>query len=280
MHHVSLVAGTKGALHHGCARLPAAPAQSILAAAPRIKVNELVPQSPWPLYDQRAGLRTKRIFVKYHLPPTTNPAARAPYRKQLRADGTTSPYRIPRAQASIETLERELGWTARNKPNKSDIRDILGILIRERGVKPSSQHFEALILENGHPQQGSIASLEAVLEDMKDSDVAKGAAIHSAVLKVCLEHHMTSQRLIVLRFSPFTPAHGYERRLLMRWLNHGCREAPKIDTCSQRLSYVKVRSSWRRRRLQRCAKITFTLSGGCTSCSSTCCVREVITTPS
>ena len=216
MHHVSLVAGTKRALHHGCGSLPQPPVRSALAAAARIKVNELVPQSTWPLHDQRAGLRTKRIFVKYHLPPTTNPIARAPYRKQLRADGTTSLHRVPRARTSTETLERELAWTAKNKPNKSDIRDILSILIQERGVQPSSRHYEALILENCHPQQGSIASLEAVLEEMKVSDVAKGAAIHSAVLKVCLEQCMTSQPLIMFRFLLFTLAHSYEKRHWMR----------------------------------------------------------------
>jgi hypothetical protein len=81
-------------------------------------------------------------------------------------------------------LEKELVWIAKNNPSPLEIQEILSILIDERQSQPTASHYEALILGNCDPEHGSIASVEIILEEMRDEGITIGASIYAAILKV------------------------------------------------------------------------------------------------
>lgn len=164
------------------------------------------PRIPPYKHEQRACLRTRPRHVKFKSPPLIRrPVIRSPFRKTTREDGAISLIRTPRREASSETLEKELAWTVKNTPRAADVRDILRLLIEERGIQPSTQHFEALILENCDPRHGSIENVQRILEDMRRESVPMNTAIHRAILKVrsaCQTFLVTTHSSQVLAIHP------------------------------------------------------------------------------
>jgi hypothetical protein len=92
---------------------------------------------------------------------------------------------LPREKRSTELLEQELQLVAHGQPHPDLIRNILTILIADRGVKVSPHHYEALILANCHPEFGSLESVKSILGEIVREDVPIIPAIAFAVVKVC-----------------------------------------------------------------------------------------------
>jgi hypothetical protein len=100
---------------------------------------------------------------------------RSPFSNQL-VDGSGH-------KANTEELEKELAWLAGNYPSSPEMRDIFDALV-ERGIKPAGAHYEALILSNCDPQHGSVANVQAVLDEMRQTGVTLSGSTYGAVLKV------------------------------------------------------------------------------------------------
>lgn len=100
---------------------------------------------------------------------------------------------LPRDKRSIELLEQELQFVAHGQPHPEPIRNILRILIADRGVKVSPHHYEALILANCHPELGSIESVKSILGQIFRENVPITPAIAFAVVKVCDPNSRRSQ---------------------------------------------------------------------------------------
>ncbi|KAJ9614618.1 hypothetical protein H2200_002755 [Cladophialophora chaetospira] len=95
---------------------------------------------------------------------------------------------LARNALSTEILEAELRWVARNAPAPRAIRNILRILIEERGIKPTPSHCEALILGQCHPEFGSIENVKRILEAMEEEGIPLEAPILLAALTVLSVH--------------------------------------------------------------------------------------------
>jgi hypothetical protein len=79
-------------------------------------------------------------------------------------------------------LERELVWVAQNNPSRRVVHDILRRLV-EKGVRPGSLHYEALVLGEC-AVDGGVEGVRGVLGEMEEEGVAVGAGVLGAVIKV------------------------------------------------------------------------------------------------
>ena len=137
---------------------------------------------------QVAWLRTRAQGEAYEIPRRvviSNPVPQ--FKKRVgrrRPDGPTGYIPAPRSEESTEILERELQWYAKKAPSLPTIREILYILIEKRGVQPTAEHYEALILGNCDPEHGSVDKVEKILQEMKDEGITISAPIYNAILKV------------------------------------------------------------------------------------------------
>jgi hypothetical protein len=95
---------------------------------------------------------------------------------------------IPRSKASTTALEKELHWTAYNYPSLTAIKSILTILVQERKIKPSSHHYEALILANCSPEEGSAENVNNILAEMEEEGVEISGNVYTAALLVSRHH--------------------------------------------------------------------------------------------
>lgn len=91
----------------------------------------------------------------------------------------------PRHMRSTELLEQELQLIAHGQPHPGPIGNILTTLIKDRLVKVSPHHYEALILGNCHPETGSIDAVKAILREMFREEVPIISSVAFAVVKVC-----------------------------------------------------------------------------------------------
>lgn len=85
-------------------------------------------------------------------------------------------------------LEEELSWRAHHRPNLKMIYDILQRLVKEYHIKPTTVHYEALILANCDPMHGSIDAVKELLREMESERIAIGASTYHAALRVLSVH--------------------------------------------------------------------------------------------
>ena len=64
------------------------------------------------------------------------------------------------------------------------VQKIVRILVRERGERPSTRLYTALVLANTHAEHGSVQQVEMLLEEMVAEGVNPDSATYHAVLKV------------------------------------------------------------------------------------------------
>ena len=165
--------------------------------------SRLLP-SVFPHLQQVAGLRTKsrpkaqpRLpYAKYVLPKKPTPQRVYPLKlkhssklaKDTDSDsGNANEWTwidVSRSQSSTEELERELEWLANNNPSSPEIHDMFDELVEKRGSQPTTMHYEALILSNCNPQQGSVEKVEAILDELGKANIPVSASLYGAVLKV------------------------------------------------------------------------------------------------
>ena len=112
--------------------------------------------------------------------PSVQESFRAVHRR-----GKDGPVRaLDRESASSQTLEDELRWIARTRPDPRQIQDVLRILIKDRKINPDPRHYEALILANCSAELGSVDNVKSIIEQMEREGVAISPSIHYAVLTV------------------------------------------------------------------------------------------------
>ena len=91
-------------------------------------------------------------------------------------------------QATTEDLEKKLRHHAHHEHSVDKVQYILQELVSTRHVQPQGRHYEALILSNCEPQQGSVTSLRRALEEMEREKIGIDHLMLSAVLKVLAIH--------------------------------------------------------------------------------------------
>ncbi|KAK5205025.1 hypothetical protein LTR41_009235 [Exophiala xenobiotica] len=106
---------------------------------------------------------------------------------------------LDRESMSSQTLEDELRWIARTRPDPRPIQDLLRLLVKDRKIKPDSRHYEALILGNCSAEQGSVDNVKSIMDDMEREGLAISPSIHYAVLTVLAVHPDTYLRTTILQ---------------------------------------------------------------------------------
>ena len=99
--------------------------------------------------------------------------------------------RVRRGRNVVELDEEELYDELRRASSAGDyprIREVLKILIRERGVKPDRRHYQALLLANTNPQHGSSVEVTRIIDIMENSGMALDSVAYHAILKVLAVH--------------------------------------------------------------------------------------------
>ncbi|KIW22405.1 uncharacterized protein PV07_12293 [Cladophialophora immunda] len=103
-----------------------------------------------------------------------------------------------RSALTTTVLEAELRWIARNTPHPRAVRNVLKILIEERKIRPTQDHYEALILGQCFPEYGSIDNVKLILQEMERESVPLEVPILLAVLTVLAVHPDTHLRASVV----------------------------------------------------------------------------------
>lgn len=109
------------------------------------------------------------------------------------------------AEKSNDSLETLLQTEMAKKPNITSATNILRLLIRDRGVKPSARHYKALILANSDALHGSPMFVRSLLEEMEKQGIAADSGTLHAALQVCHTQIETnfpaSSGFLIFRFS-------------------------------------------------------------------------------
>ncbi|KAL8653534.1 MAG: hypothetical protein Q9226_003807, partial [Calogaya cf. arnoldii] len=99
--------------------------------------------------------------------------------------------RVRRRREVVDLNDQELYDELRKASSAGDyprIREVLKILIRERGVKPDRRHYQALLLGNANAQHGSPVEVTQIVDEMEDSGITLDSAAYHAILKVLAVH--------------------------------------------------------------------------------------------
>lgn len=94
-----------------------------------------------------------------------------------------------------ELNEEELYEELRRTSTAGDyprLREILRILIEDRGEKPNRRHYQASLLVNVSPQHGSAADIARILLEMEEAGITLDSAAYHAALKVRTQGTATS----------------------------------------------------------------------------------------
>ena len=83
-------------------------------------------------------------------------------------------------------LLKQLQQAAVKKPDAKATNKHLRKIILEEHVRPEVSHYEALVLSNCDSKNGSINTIEAVLQEMEEQKIEVGSAVYIACLKVRL----------------------------------------------------------------------------------------------
>ncbi|OAP55371.1 hypothetical protein AYL99_10344 [Fonsecaea erecta] len=103
-----------------------------------------------------------------------------------------------RSALPTAVLEAELRWIARNAPHPRAVHNILNILVEERKIKPTLDHYEALILGQCFPEYGSIENVKSILQEMERENVPLEVPILLAALTVLAVHPDTGLRASIV----------------------------------------------------------------------------------
>ena len=87
-------------------------------------------------------------------------------------------------EAILSSLLQKLDRAAVKVPNAKATNKLLRKIILDEHVRPEVSHYEALVLSNCDPKNGSVDMIEAVLQEMEEQEIEVGSAIYTACLKV------------------------------------------------------------------------------------------------
>ena len=151
------------------------------------------------------GSTRRRLMRDLRKPPRFRPLLR-----EVRRVGPDSPRRnlepktgklkkiLSRSALSTEALQAELRWIVQTSVTPKSVENILKILVEQRKLRPTLDHYEALILSQCFPEYGSIESVKTILQEMEREDVPCGQSVLLAVLTVLAVHPDTYLRDTVL----------------------------------------------------------------------------------
>ncbi|KAL8714978.1 MAG: hypothetical protein Q9225_006463 [Loekoesia sp. 1 TL-2023] len=100
-------------------------------------------------------------------------------------------YRVRYGRGYSELSEEETYEEMRRASAAGDyprLREVLKIMIEDRGEKPNRKHYQALLLANTSAQHGSAAEVVRTLQDMEDAGITLDSASYHAVLRVLAIH--------------------------------------------------------------------------------------------
>ena len=90
------------------------------------------------------------------------------------------------------------------KGNYSDTRDIVSILVKERGQKPNLRLYDALLLANMDNRDGSAGEVAKILDEIALEGLTPDSATYHAALKVGdLARAVKCSGLSPYRFLPY-----------------------------------------------------------------------------
>lgn len=99
--------------------------------------------------------------------------------------------KVRRGRQVVELDEEKLYDELRRASGAGDyprIREVLKILIKQRGIKPDRRHYQALLLANTNAQHGSPVEVTRIIDEMENSGMALDSAAYHAILKVLAVH--------------------------------------------------------------------------------------------
>lgn len=175
------------------------------------------------------------------------------------------------AEKSNDSLETLLQTEMAKKPNITSATNILRLLIRDRGVKPSARHYKALILANSDALHGSPMFVRSLLEEMEKQGIAADSGTLHAALQVC--HTRVEMNFLVS--SGFLTLFFLARRLLYIQTSASVRKfsrnseidgslsARLVGILWLRVSSASTNSKWRLSKLSSCSGRTFMFRIGC-----------------
>ncbi|KAL8942789.1 MAG: hypothetical protein Q9216_001474 [Gyalolechia sp. 2 TL-2023] len=78
------------------------------------------------------------------------------------------------------------------------VREVLRIIIQDRGEKPNQRHFQASILANISPEHGSATNVIQILQEMEDESITLDSASYHAILRVLSIHpnHLLRRQIL------------------------------------------------------------------------------------
>lgn len=110
--------------------------------------------------------------------------ARLPAPKEDAKKRTTLPY----SATTTAILEQELLYRAtRIAPSRKTLK-LIEHLILDRNVAPNAAHYEALILTNADPQNGSADNIRWIMTEMDDTKIPFNVNLYTAILKSLVVH--------------------------------------------------------------------------------------------
>lgn len=92
------------------------------------------------------------------------------------------------SETSIADLEREIIWLAARLPPGPRLLNTLDHLIIDRRRQPNVLHYEALILANASPDDGSAENVRSLIQEMEDYKVPRDSNIYTAILRTMVIH--------------------------------------------------------------------------------------------
>ena len=144
-------------------------------------------------------------------------------------------YRARKGRKYGDLAEEEIYEEMRRASNAGDyprLREILRIIIQERGEQPNRKHYQALLLVNTSAQHGSAAEVARILQDMEDAGLALDSAAYHAVLRVCIQSTVPESPTDLLRSSQSTLIIFSERKSWKSFANDGSRSRKRAGTTS------------------------------------------------
>ncbi|KAL4948922.1 hypothetical protein BDW69DRAFT_203192 [Aspergillus filifer] len=102
-------------------------------------------------------------------------------------------------EALEELLVRYAEKSTQMTSRMIDVKHILDVLLRHRGVKPETRHYKALILCNCDPGQGSASHVQKLLAEMEENEVPIDSETLHAALQALAVHPDYELRENVLR---------------------------------------------------------------------------------
>ncbi|KAL9131611.1 MAG: hypothetical protein Q9217_000499 [Psora testacea] len=144
---------------------------------------------------QRTTRQHRRQYIKYRSTATKvvhcpfHPIRSCQTQRLLHDDSFKSRLNVKyeMKRRGLEETYEDL-WRISRRPDYRAVQALVKHLVVERGEKPNTRIYDALILANAHAEYGSPAEVKQLLQDMADAGVTPDSATYHAVLRTLAIH--------------------------------------------------------------------------------------------